>query len=69
MSIYDFYGFVVSVEGPADRLFSEEYGYFKILKTLQKIDMIIKVDEEKLPLPTQWGSNKGMHRKISWKID
>jgi len=23
--------------------------------------MIIKVDEEKLPLPTQWGSNKGMH--------
>lgn len=62
MSVYDVHGFVVTVEGPADKVFSEEYGYFKISKAPQKVDLIIKVNEGKRPLPTQiWGLNKGIY--------
>ncbi|MEM2292953.1 MAG: hypothetical protein QXX41_06715 [Nitrososphaerota archaeon] len=60
MSIYNIHGFVLSVEGPADKIFGREYWYFKVSEVPQKIDLFIKVSEEDC-LPTRvWGSGKGM---------
>ncbi|MHA1833984.1 MAG: hypothetical protein ACTSV7_08335, partial [Candidatus Baldrarchaeia archaeon] len=62
MGIYDIYGFVIAVEGPADKVFSKEYEYFKLLNAPQKVDLLVKVNEKQRTLPTQiWGLNKGMY--------
>jgi hypothetical protein len=73
LSVYNVYDFVIAVEGPADKVFSKEYGLFKISDTPQKVDLIVRVNEGKRPLPTQiWGFNLGMYipfdegEKILW---
>jgi hypothetical protein len=53
LGIYDVYGFMVAVEGSADKVFSEEYGYFKISEVTQKIDLFVKVNEARRFLPTR----------------
>lgn len=54
------YNFVISVEGPADKVFEREYGYFKVSEIPQKIDLFVKVNEGREDLPTRiWGSDKG----------
>ncbi|MEM5866758.1 MAG: hypothetical protein QXG39_02450 [Candidatus Aenigmatarchaeota archaeon] len=63
LGVYDIHGFVVAVEGPADELFSKEFGYFIVSNTTEKkVDLFIKVNKEKKSLPTQfWGLNKGLY--------
>jgi hypothetical protein len=62
LSVYDVYGFVVAVEGPVDKAFSEEYGYFKISESPQKIDLFVKVNDAQRSLPTKlYGCLKGMY--------
>jgi hypothetical protein len=62
LSVYDVHGFVIAVEGAADKLFSREFGYFKVLKPPQKVNLFVKVNKEKRCLPTKiWGINKGMY--------
>lgn len=60
--MYDLHGFVVAVEGQADKIFSEEYGFFKLSNVSMKADLLVKVNKEGHILPTQiWGLNKGMY--------
>jgi len=55
------HGFVISVEGPADGVFTREYGYFKSFRCPRKVDLFVKVNERHDSLPTMvWGCNKGM---------
>ncbi len=62
MSIYDVNGFVVTVEGPADKVFFEEYGHFITQKAPRKIDLFVKVNEERRLLPTRIrGSRERMY--------
>jgi len=50
LGIYDIYGFVIAVEGPADKIFHKEYGYFKVSKDTVKIDLFVKpVRDQKNP--------------------
>jgi hypothetical protein len=61
MGIYNVHGFVISVEGPADRVFAREYGYFKVSEVPRRVDLFVKVNERHDSLPTMvWGCNKGM---------
>jgi hypothetical protein len=61
LGVYDVHGFVISVEGPADRVFAREYGYFKVPEVPHEVDLFVKVNEGRNPLPTTvWGYNKGM---------
>jgi hypothetical protein len=73
LSVYDVYGFVVAVEGLADKVFSEQYGHFKISKVPQKIDLFVKVNEAQRCLPTKpYGCLEGIYipfdedKKILW---
>jgi len=61
VGIYNLYGYVIAVEGPVDKIFNEEYWFFKTLKDHAKIDLFVKVNKGLHDLPTKfWGSNKGM---------
>ena len=52
---------MISVEGPADRVFASEYGYFKASEVPHEIDLFVKVNERLDSLPTRvWGYDKGM---------
>jgi len=42
MSLYNIYGFVVSIEGPLDDIFSKEYTYFMIDAVPRKTDLFVK---------------------------
>lgn len=44
LSIYNVYGFVVSVDGPADNVFSKEFRYFKTSDSSTKVNLFVKVN-------------------------
>lgn len=61
--IYDIHGFLISVEGPANKIFLEEYGWAKVNKELKciDVDLEVKVYLGNSNLPTKPpGSFKGM---------
>jgi len=70
LSVYDVYGFVVTVEGPADEIYSKDYGYFKTSKTPEKVDLFVKVNVTQRSLPTRpYGFHGGIHIPFDEKED
>lgn len=62
MSTYDIYGFLISVDGPADEIFSERYGCFKTSHVYpRKASLFVKPYTGKEDLPTKpIGALKGI---------
>lgn len=61
LSLYDIYGYVISVKGNANKIFSAEYGWASVSKT-DKIDLYVEPSGEKTNLPTKpAGCSKGIY--------
>jgi len=65
-SYYNIYDFIIAVEGKVDKLFAEEFWYFKV-NNVSGIDLYIKVNKENKELPTKpfVGSTAGIYLPFS----
>lgn len=61
MTLYNIHGFIISVTGPADKIFLKEYGW-AIVNDANNVDLFVEPSKDKSDLPTKpAGCSKGMY--------